>query len=94
MNVRETGIRRIKFVTRGVAVVGVAGSIAFAGLAKAATDSDRADTPKPSGTTSPSPATTAGTGPTKTNTPATRTRTTQPSVTDTHDDPQVTVGGS
>ncbi len=94
MNVRETGVRRIRFVTRGLAVAGVAGSIAFAGMAKAATDSDRANTTKtrvtPSTSASPSPAATKGS--TTTKTPATQN--TEPNVTTTDDDPQVTVGGS
>jgi hypothetical protein len=94
MNAREIGIRRIRLVTRGLAVVGVAGSVAFAGLAKAATDSDRAATPRPapastSGRTTPTPAATKG-GTVK----APATRATQPSVNDTVDEPQITVGGS
>jgi hypothetical protein len=90
MDVREKGIRRIRYVTRGLAVAGVAGSVLFAGLAQAATQSARTNTP--SGTP------TSGT----TNRPSTpinpRHRgappADQPPVTSTDQPPQITGGGS
>jgi hypothetical protein len=88
MNVREVGIRRIRYVTRGLTVAGVAGSLLFAGLAQAATQSARSNTP------------TGGTP--NTNTPSTtnprhrgsRVPADQPPVTSTDNPPQITGGGS
>jgi hypothetical protein len=82
MNVRETGIRRIRYLTRGLTLVGVAGSLVFAGLAKSATESAQQPAPTPT-----SPATTdPGTG----QPPDIQ----QPPVRHTDDQPQVTLGGS
>jgi hypothetical protein len=90
MNVRETGIRRIRYVTRGLTIAGVAGSLLFAGAAKAATDGERARTPSnqpSSGTTSPS-STDDQNSTNKNN------QNSQPPVNNTNQGPLITSGGS
>jgi hypothetical protein len=88
MNVRETGIRRIRYVTRGLTIAGVAGSLLFAGAAKAATEGERAKTPSnqpSSGTTSPS---------TPSSTSSNNDQNSQPPVNNTDQGPLITSGGS
>jgi len=88
MNVREKGIRRIRYVTRGLTVAGVAGSLLFAGLAQASTQSQRSNTPTGN---------TPTTGPTTPTNPRQRTPRVpadQPPVTSTDNPPQITGGGS
>jgi len=89
MNVRETGIRRIRYVTRGLTVAGVAGSLLFAGAAKAATDAARSSRPgnQPSSGTSKSP---SGQNSTSTN----NDQNSQPQVNNTDRGPLITSGGS
>jgi hypothetical protein len=87
MNAREIGVRRIRIVTRGLAVAGAVGSVAFAGLARAATEGQRSGTPAPTPTDHATPA------PTKSGTKAKATPA-PPVVTQTSDPPQVTSGGT
>jgi hypothetical protein len=86
MNVREKGIRRIRYVTRGLAVAGVAGSVLFAGLAQAATQSARSGTPKLTPSTPSTP-----TNPRRRDAPPPAD---QPPVNGTDQPPQITGGGS
>jgi hypothetical protein len=94
MNPRDSGLRRIRIATRGLATVGVLGSIAFAGLARAATE-PAAPAPGPA----PSPSTTAGRPGTRppakppANQPPARPAP-GPAITVTDDPPFVTSGGS
>ncbi len=92
MTARARGLRRITLVSRGLAVAGVAGSLAFAGLARA--DTHLVGTPPTTPTpTTPTPTPTVAKTTTK---PPVRTppRHQAPQVTETDQEPQVTTGGS
>lgn len=91
MNVREKGIRRIRYVTRGLAVAGVAGSVLFAGLAQAATQSARTNTPNGTPTTGNTTRPSTPTNPRHRGAPPPAD---QPPVTGTDQLPQITGGGS
>jgi hypothetical protein len=86
MNARERGLRRIRLLTWGMSVLGVAGSIGVAGLARAATTSAGNATPDPS----PSPTSTATRHPHPRPTHSTR----PPVITHTDDPPIIISGGS
>jgi hypothetical protein len=99
MNVRETGTRRIRYVTRGLTIAGVAGSLVFAGVAKSATESERAKTTGNQPSSSSSSGTDSGTGTdsgngTSTNNNNSNDQNSQPPVTNTDQLPQITSGGS